>query len=282
LKIRELLILINNQIDSDTPALDTQILLASTFNKPRTWILSHLDTELTAPQLATVHQAIERLQSGEPLPYVLGHWEFFGMDFEISPAVLIPRPETELLVEHAISWLTSYPGRRRVLELGTGSGCIAVAIARHVPDVLIVASDISAPALRIAQQNALKHNVHKQIQFIQADLWSAAPKDPTPDQQFDMICSNPPYIPTQVLHRLPIYGREPTLALDGGIQGISVLDKVIKGAKAWLKEGGKMLVEVDSSHSGLVESNARANFQGRTIEILKDLAGHDRLLSIAG
>jgi release factor glutamine methyltransferase len=251
-------------------------------NRPRTWILSHLDTELTASQFAIVQSAIERLQSGEPLPYVLGHWEFFGMDFEVSPVVLIPRPETELLVEHAISWLTSYPGHLRVLELGTGSGCIAVTIARHVPDVVIVASDISAPALRIAQQNALKHNVQRQIQFIQADLWSAVPKDPTPDQQFDMICSNPPYIPTQALHRLPIYGREPTLALDGGIQGISVLEKVIQGAKAWLKEDGKMLVEVDSSHSDLVKSNACANFQGRTIEILKDLAGHDRLLSIAG
>ena len=282
MNIQEALATVTNQLESETAALDAQVLLANTLKRSRTWVISHPETNLSAQELEYLNQAAERLRSGDPLPYVLGHWEFYGMDLEVNPGVLIPRPETELLVEHAISWLTSRPGRRKVIEIGTGSGCIAVAIARHVPGVSIIASDISAVALQVAKQNAHKHDLLEKIQFIRADLLSAFLKTPSHDQKFDMICSNPPYVPTRTLHTLPIYNHEPDLALDGGQAGLSVLKRLILEASAWLAEPGKMLIEIESSQAALVITAAFSKYRGRNINILKDLSGQDRLLSIEG
>jgi release factor glutamine methyltransferase len=280
LNIREALAALTQQLESDSAALDAQVLLADILDRSRTAVAAHPETDLSPADLEKLTRAVERLRSGEPLPYVIGHWEFFGLDLEVNPDVLIPRPETELLVEHAITWLEAHPGRRKVIEIGTGSGCIAVAIARHIPDVSLTASDISATALEVAKKNVRNHNSQKQVHLIQADLWSAFLKAPSPDQKFDMICSNPPYIPTQILHALPIFNREPEIALDGGILGLSVITPLISGASAWLADHGKMLVEFDITHRDLIFSTARENFKGRKIEIHPDLAGRERLLSV--
>jgi release factor glutamine methyltransferase len=114
---------------SETGALDAQVLLAYVLAQPRSWILAHPDAQLDKNQLAHVESLISRLESGEPLPYIIGHWEFYSLDFILTPAVLIPRPETEMLVEHALHWLVEHPARRDILDVGTGSGCIAVALA---------------------------------------------------------------------------------------------------------------------------------------------------------
>ncbi len=139
---------------SETPALDAQVLLAHLSGKNRAWLLAHPEATLSQGQQAALTVAVARLQSGEPLPYILGHWEFYGLDFTINADTLIPRPETELLVEQALAWLRARPGLRTAADIGTGSGCIAVSLAAHIPDLQITATDISTAALKIAQGNA--------------------------------------------------------------------------------------------------------------------------------
>ena len=211
---------------SDTSFLDASVLLAHILEKPRSWVLAHPEVVLTEDQQKKLDNAFTRLEKGEPFPYVLGHWEFFGMDFDITPDVLIPRPETELLVEKAIAWLQASPARRTVADIGTGSGAIAVSIAVNVPDANILATDISQDALQVAQRNARKFNVDHRLEFVQCDLLPEMPEMFTTEQHLDLICANLPYIPTQTLHDLPIYGREPTLALDGGEDGLDLFRRL--------------------------------------------------------
>ena len=171
--IKEALTLASNQTGGETALLEAQVLLAHLLGRSRTWILAHPETRLTRAQDKALQHSLARLHAGVPLPYVLGRWEFFGLEFKLSPHVLIPRPETELLVEKAIAWLQTHPEQRLALEIGTGSGCIAIAIARHIPDVHIIASDISFEALLLARENARSHRVAERIAFLGADLFSA-------------------------------------------------------------------------------------------------------------
>src|SRR5688572_31566086 len=138
---------------TDTPALDASVLIAHIVAKTRTWVMAHPELRLTREQQKQLDDSLTRLERGESFPYVLGRWEFFGMEFDITPDVLIPRPETELLVEKAIAWLKESPARRTVADVGTGSGVIAVSIAVNIPDAKIIATDISADALAVAKKN---------------------------------------------------------------------------------------------------------------------------------
>jgi len=276
----ELLRQLNSQLKNDSTELDAQIILAHVFERPRTWMLAHLDTSLTAPQIAAATQAFDEYQAGTPLPYIIGHWDFFGLEFDITKDVLIPRPETELLVEKAIIWLQASPERRTVADIGTGSGAIATSIAMNVPDARILATDISLPALKIAQHNARKFNVHHRMDFLQCDL---LPQhiDPLPtDSHFDLICANLPYIPTEVMRQLPIYGKEPTLALDGGADGLEIYRRLFKLAPDWLAPRGMMLFEIESTLGVKALSLAFDTFSDATIHLHQDLAGNDRLLEI--
>ncbi|MGB7876480.1 MAG: peptide chain release factor N(5)-glutamine methyltransferase [Anaerolineales bacterium] len=275
---------------SDTPELDARVLLANILEKSRTWVEAHPETPLTRSQLASAKKAVSRLEAGEPLPYLLGHWEFFGLDLELTPDVLIPRPETELLVERAIEWLNSAPERRTIADVGTGSGCIAVAIANSIPDAKVLATDISRSALDVAHENARRHDVAKRIDFVQCDLLPPYPPgprgragagDPLPtDLHFDLICANLPYIPTQTLHALPVYGREPTLALNGGTDGLSIVRQLLDIAPEWLAPGGMILLEIESSQGMSAVSLAYDTFDNVEIHLHQDLAGHDRLVEI--
>src|SRR5215208_6439974 len=131
---------------SDTPALDASVLIGHVVNKPRTWVMAHPELSLTTEQQNHLDHSLARLEHGESFPYVLGHWEFFGLEFEVTPDVLIPRPETELLVEKAIVWLQRSPERRRVVDIGTGSGVISISIAINVPNAQVLGTDISKKA----------------------------------------------------------------------------------------------------------------------------------------
>ena len=202
------------------------------------------------------------------------------MDFDITPDVLIPRPETELLVEKAIKWLSASPERRTVADVGTGSGIIATSIAMHIPEARILATDISRAALKVAKRNAEKFHVHHRIDFLQCDL---LPQhiDPLPtDSHFDLICANLPYIPTATMHGLPIYGREPTLALDGGADGLDLYRRLLHTAPDWLAPNGMMLFEIEASQGMNALSLAYDTFSEATINLHQDLAGHNRLLEI--
>src|SRR5512139_2298322 len=148
---------------SDTPALDASVLIAHILHKPRTWVVAHPELNLTTKQHKELDDSLARLESGESFPYVLGHWEFFGLEFDLTPDVLIPRPETELLVEKAIVWMQESRGRRSIADVGTGSGVIAISIAVNIPDAQILATDISHQALEVARRNAIKFNVIDRI-----------------------------------------------------------------------------------------------------------------------
>ena len=265
---------------SDTPALDASVLLAHIIDKPRTWVMAHPEVALTRRQQKQLDDSLARLELGESFPYVLGHWEFFGMDFDITPDVLIPRPETELLVERAIAWLRESPVRRTVADVGTGSGVIAVSIAVNVPDANILATDISRDTLDVAKKNAKKFGVDRHIEFIQCDLLPAMPDLFSTEQHIDLICANLPYIPTGTLRNLPVYGREPTLALDGGDDGLELIRRLLHIAPEWLAPNGMMLLEIESTRGIQALNLACDLFSQATIHLHKDLAGQDRLLEI--
>jgi release factor glutamine methyltransferase len=265
---------------SDTSFLDASVLLAHILERPRSWVLAHPEAILTEGQQKQLNESLARLENGEPFPYVLGHWEFFGLDFEVTPDVLIPRPETELLVEKAIAWLQASPMRRKVADVGTGSGAIAISIAVNVPDVQILATDISPVALQVAQRNARKFDVQDRVAFLQCDLLPAQPEMFTTGQHLDLLCANLPYIPTDTLHILPVYGREPTVALDGGDDGLDLYRRLMKLAPGWLAPNALVLFEIEATRGVAALRLANDMFPGTEIHLHKDLTGLDRLLEI--
>jgi release factor glutamine methyltransferase len=272
-------IMLNNLISqlrqtSETANLDAQVLIAHFTGQSRSWVLAHPEAIVDPVQYEHIKQAAERLLRGESLPYIIGHWEFYGMDFTLTPDVLIPRPETELLVERAIHWLRLNPSRRKAVDVGTGSGCLGLSLARHIPDLQLTMMDISAEALRVARLNAQKHRLIHNIEFRQADLLAGI------DQPFDLICANLPYIPSSLLQTLPTARQEPPLALDGGPDGMRLISKLLEQAGNLLISGGFMLLEIEASQGEAVKSMARASFALSKINLLQDLAGHDRCLEI--
>jgi release factor glutamine methyltransferase len=258
---------------SDTSSLDAQVLLARVLDRPRSWVMAHPQDSLDFQQIATLEALVAQLELGRPLPYVLGHWEFFGLEFDVAPQVLIPRPETELLVERAISWLRAHPGRRHAADIGTGSGCIGIALAAQVPDLQVMGSDISAEAVRMASHNALKNGVAKRVELVCCDLFP-------PEVEFDLIVANLPYIPTGMLHKLPIFGREPSLALDGGVDGLSLIRRFLAAAPDRLVPGGLLLMEIEASEGPLAVALACDAFAEAEIHLHKDLSGRDRILEV--
>ena len=265
---------------SDTPALDASVLIAHVIKKPRTWVMAHPELALSAEQQKDLDDSLIRLEQGESFPYVLGQWEFFGLDFEITPDVLIPRPETELLVEKAIAWLQRSSERRTVADIGTGSGAIAVSIAVNVPIAQVWATDISRKALDVARRNAVRFEVDHRIDFLQCDLLPQYSDSVPMEKRFDLICANLPYIPTATLHDLPIFGNEPTLALDGGNDGLNLIRRLLNIAPEWLAAEGMLLLEVEATHGDQVLQLARRVFPQASLDLHKDLAGRERLLQI--
>lgn len=271
---------------SESALLDAQVLMAHVLNKPRPWILAHPEAELKPDQENAYQLALERLIKDEALPYVVGHWEFFGLDFILTPDVLIPRPETELLVERALDWLGAHPRRRQLADIGTGSGCIAISLAVHVPDLMVVATDLSQAALDIAKINAKAHNVSDRIQFLHTDLLNFQPSTFLPAGRhgnlrlLDTIVANLPYIPTARLKELEVARREPLAALDGGADGLKLVRRLLEQAPLVLAPSGLLLLEIDSSHAQEARSLAQMAFPQAQSALIPDLAGCDRLVEI--
>jgi len=265
---------------SDTPALDASVLLAHIINKPRTWVMAHPELTISTEQQKQLDDSLAQLEGGKPFPYVLGHWEFFGLDFDITPDVLIPRPETELLVEKAIAWLQKFPTKRIIADIGTGSGAIAISIAVNVTDANIFATDISPKALQVAKQNAIKHGVNNKIEFIECDLLPDQSQIANRKSSINLFCANLPYIPTRTLYNLPIYEREPTIALDGGQDGLDLLRRLMKLAPKWISPDSLILLEVEATLGKQTTKLARELFPNANIQLHQDLSGRDRLLEI--
>jgi len=270
---------------SETASLDAQVLAAKLLGVPRSWLLAHPEARLTDRQQQALALAVQRVEAGEALPYVLGTWEFFGLEFTVTPEVLIPRPETELLVEQALLWLKDHPNRRRIADIGTGSGCIAVTLAVKIPELLVTAGDISAAALEVARKNAELHGVARRVRFVRSDLLAQfGPEEPPPaGRVFDLLCANLPYIPSRTLTALEVSRKEPYLALDGGQDGLVLVKRLFSQLKAqpgWMADGGRILLEVEAGQGAAARSLARRLFPRAEIQVLPDLAGRDRLLMI--
>lgn len=203
------------------------------------------DKRLSRDKSIFVASVLKRRMAGEPIQYILNKTEFMGLKFKVTPDVLIPRPETEILVEEVIKYSRSVLDRAqsvRILDLGTGSGCIAVSLAKFLPGLEITAVDISSSALKVAKSNARLNNVTDKINFIKSDLFS---HQAILRQQYDIIVSNPPYISFCQMHRLQSEVKnEPWLALYGGIDGLDFYRRIISGSPQFLKNGGLLIMEI--------------------------------------
>ncbi|MFO0600087.1 MAG: peptide chain release factor N(5)-glutamine methyltransferase [Myxococcaceae bacterium] len=256
----------------DDARLTSEILLGHVLALPRVKLYMDLERPLSKDELATYRGLIQRRLGGEPTQYLVGFREFYGRRFTVDARVLIPRPETELLVEAALRDVKK-DAPTRVLDLCTGSGCVAVSIAAERPQASVWATDLMPGALEVAKANALNLGVDGRVTFFQGDLFAPVPEGAT----FDVIVSNPPYVKSAeiaVLQRE--VQKEPREALDGGADGLQVLQRVIDGAKPRLKPGGLLALEIGEDQGAAVaELLTRAGY--RDVKVEKDLARHDRL-----
>jgi release factor glutamine methyltransferase len=265
---------------SETPLLDAQVLAADLLGVRRAWILAHPEAELSAEQGQAFEASGHRLVQGEPLPYVLGHWEFYGLDFRVSPAVLIPRPETELLVGQALTWLWerhSLSAGGLAADVGCGSGCIAAALAQNFPTLRVIASDRSLPALDVAVQNIARHGLEGRVALVQADLLPAL------SAPLDLVCANLPYIPTGSLRATRPARWEPVQALDGGEDGLELIQRLLEqlsAAASPLAASGLALLEIEASQGEQALELARRFFPGAESAVLPDLSGRNRCLCL--
>ncbi len=258
---------------SDTPRVEAEILLMHVTASSRAGLLAYPEHSLTPAQQSRYQKLVARRASGYPLPYLTGIVEFYALDFEVTPEVLIPRPDTEILVDLA---LARRPGT--VIDVGTGSGCIAIALATHLPQAEVYAIDISSAALAVARRNAEMHSLDERIRLITGDLLDRRPGP------VDLIVSNPPYVSTTEWTSLPasIRNHEPRLALDGGADGLEVIRRVLSQSQGLLKPGGGLLIEIGAAQGEAAKDIAETFFPGNgtSVRIHQDLAGRDRALEV--
>lgn len=270
------------QHGSSSPRLDAEVLLAYALNLSRIELYTHYETVPTADQLDTFRSMVRRHGAGEPVASLVHHKEFYSLDFSVTRDTLIPRPETEQIVLEGIEFLKGASpegknGAYNILDIGTGSGCIAVALAKNLPLSHIVAVDISAAALAVAAENGKKLKVDGQIDFLQSDLFAKVPS-----QKFDLIVSNPPYVSAAEYAALDISvrGFEPREALLSGPTGTEIIDRILAEAPAFSRPGGRMLIELSPMIAETVLARAHSNPSWINPTLLVDFAGHQRILSV--
>ena len=262
-------ILAANNIE-DAP-LECELLLRHSLKISRVQLYLDLDHELSPKQEETFWGLIERRLNGEPSAYITGHREFYGLDFYVDPHVLIPRPETELLVEKAL-YLAQNDHVSTIAEIGTGCGAIAISLALKLPEAKIYATDISAPALKVALFNCQKHEVVNRICLLHGDML-----DPLPEP-VDLIITNLPYVRELELPNLANF--EPLLALDGGSDGLEKIRQLCRQVKDKLRPKGCLLLEIGQGQKRAVTTFLRSLFPSSKIEAAPDLSGIDRVVSL--
>lgn len=254
-----------------TARLDAEILMAHCLQQSRAWLFAH-NTDALSPKMAQEFEAlIARRAAFAPVAYLIGEREFFGLPFFTSPAVLIPRPETETLVENALARL---PQNAVFADVGTGSGCIAIACAKYAPTTRGIATDISADALAIARQNIARHGLSARVSVLQCNLLDGV------GGKFDAILSNPPYVARDEWEIMPpdVKNFEPHSALFSANDGLAHIEKLLAKVSMRLKPDGFILIEIGFSQGESVLSLAKKHHPGAQFSILKDLAGKDRIL----
>jgi release factor glutamine methyltransferase len=287
----------------DSPRLCAEMLLAEVIGCERLRLYMDPDRPASEPERVRLRELVGRALRHEPVQYLLGRGWFFGREFEVGPAVLVPRPSSETLVQEALSIAKSLQGEKplRVLDLCTGSGCIGISLAaesrgrvrrgasplpepeeREAPPapslqpIEVVATDLSAAALAVAAANARRHGVSDRIELLEGDLFGAVP--PSERRSFDLICANPPYISDAEWERLDptVREHEPAIALRGGRDGLDLLRRIVAEAPAWLRPGGAMLLELQFDQGPPMRGLLSAD-PWRGVRILKDHEGHDRV-----
>ncbi|HMM20809.1 MAG TPA: peptide chain release factor N(5)-glutamine methyltransferase [Selenomonadales bacterium] len=257
----------------DNPRLDAEVLLSHILGRDRLYLYVNFEQPLEPAELAAFREAVKKRARRVPVAYITGNREFMGLRFEVSPAVLIPRPDTEILAEAAGKRLKAMT-RPVILDIGTGSGAIIISLLHQVPEARGVAVDVSADALAMAKENAVKLGVAGRVEFRQGDLLA-----PVAGQKFAAIVSNPPYIPEAELGGLaPELAHEPRLALAGGRDGLDFYRRIVAGAGGHLAAGGFVALEVGAGQARAVGDLANPDSGLRPAEIVKDYAGIDRVV----
>ena len=266
-----------------TSALDASLLLASILNVGRSSLIAADSRPLAEEALAAFRALVKRRLAGECVAYIVGRKEFYGLDFQVNPAVLVPRPDTETLVETALGVIKQLAAANkpvRVLDMCTGSGAVAVVLKHTMPELEVWATDISAEALEVARANAARLLPPSSIHFCHGDLFSAL--FPTP-HSFHVIVSNPPYVPAAEIAGLaPEVRGEPSLALDGGSDGLDIIERIIGDAPRFLSSGGILLLEADPRQMQRIAAllqQAGGPLVGFTdIQTRRDLSGKERVI----
>jgi release factor glutamine methyltransferase len=248
-------------------------------NRDRTFLYAHPEAQLDPAQLETFDSLIKKRAAGTPTQYLTGKQEFWGMDFEVTPDVLIPRPETEHLIEVVIARIGE--SRRnnplQIADVGTGSGCIAAALAKEFPNANIFATDISSAALKVAARNAVRHNFANRVTFTECNLLEGIP----PQLPLNVIVSNPPYVARKDAESLPIDVREhePAIALFAGDDGMEIYPRLIAQAKTHLAEGGLLVLELGAGLFEPVSDLLESRSGWTRVSATQDLAGIVRVIS---
>jgi release factor glutamine methyltransferase len=282
--------------------LAAELLLMHALGRDRAWLYAHPEEPLDAPTAEQFFALIARRAAGEPIQYLTGKQEFWGLEFEVTPAVLIPRPETEHVIEVALERLgvrgikinmkTGAPSPPlRIADVGTGSGCIAVALAHELPHAEIIATDISPGALEVARRNAARHRVEDRVHFVECDLlaeFTPVGENPgdaaaleTAEAQFDLIASNPPYVASDEAVTLAreVRDHEPHAALFGGASGVEIYARLIEQAGSLLRGGGILVLELGYNSAERVRALLAAERRWVNISVTNDLAGIPRVLA---
>ena len=242
--------------------------------QPTSWVLSHPEYQLDQEEEDALNIYLSRLVSREPLAYITGIQSFFGLEFNVNPHVLIPRPETELLVEQAIQAADLFQRPIVIADVGTGSGCISITLSKSLSNTRIIATDISFNALRVAKKNIQYHQVENHIHLIQTNLLTSI------QTKFHIICANLPYIPTGKLSELSVPNYEPRLALDGGKDGLIFIKQFFQGIHGKLYAGGVIIIEIEYTQKLKFQNICKQLLPSASCTILNDLAELPRVAVI--
>jgi release factor glutamine methyltransferase len=259
--------------------LDAEVLLAHIIRKDRVWLITHRDDVLGDNPQQDFDDAIRRRIRREPLQHIIGSQEFWGLEFKVTPDVLIPRPETEFIIEAALAIVHKRNQQVRIIDLCTGSGCIAVSLAKELTSANVIATDASEKALAVARENARNHGVADRIRYLEGDLF-----DPLEELdirgQIDFIVSNPPYVRAGDMATLQpeVKDYEPLMALIAGPEGTEIAQRIIKHATEYLKKNGALIMEMGLGQAEALTNMVEATGTYAKPEILKDLAGIERVL----
>ena len=259
-----------NNIENST--LKVKILLANILNVKKEYLLIHSEEEVKQEDKIKYENNINELIKGKPLQYITNKQEFMGLNFYVDENVLIPQPDTEILVEKAIE-IAETTQKNKILDMCTGSGCIAISLAKKINNAQIIAVDISNNALNVANKNAINNNVENKIKFINSDMFNNI------EEKFYIIVSNPPYIETETISKLEIeVQNEPHLALDGGIDGLKFYKIIANNAFKYLNENGYLLLEIGYNQQEIVTQLLQDTGKYKNIETIKDLGGNYRVV----